>query len=124
MKLSPVFWPIVKKPRNADAQRPLKTRHLRNSREGVGFRRRVRSADSPLRHERTGTGSSHLHSTNGHSARNGGDTGLAMLVIQGMDNKIAPRKSRRCRHGVQQMSDNTGDIPIPVEPSKPWRVVW
>jgi hypothetical protein len=22
------------------------------------------------------------------------------------------------------MSDNTGDIPIPVEPSKPWRVVW
>src|SRR5262249_40949177 len=32
MKLSPVFWPTGKEPKNADAQRPFKTSALRNSR--------------------------------------------------------------------------------------------
>ena len=35
------LWPTGKEPRSADAQRPFRLRHLRNSREGVGFGRRV-----------------------------------------------------------------------------------
>ena len=44
-KKSPlVAFHAAEEPRSADVQRPLRPRHLRNSREGVGFGRRFPTA--------------------------------------------------------------------------------